>query len=172
MNDHDLWLHGIEQCKQHYDSLKPAIRQQCDLLLEKIMHCKTELMQHVTLSGSDEHCRKCGGKCCLYGKYHVTPVEILAHIHNGTTLPAPDFTSYPLCPYSNAFGCLMTVELRPTTCIIFNCDELETGLSIESKITIEMIEKELRGIIAELTVISGITMTRPLLLGATDKHLA
>lgn len=170
MNNPELWLHGIEKCRQFYDALPTPVKPECNRLLEEIMRCKSELMALVSATGSSERCGQCGGKCCLYGKYHVTLIEVLAYLHTGTTILAPNFSNHPYCPYSNSSGCLMDEKMRPTTCVIFNCEKLENAFDADIKTALERLETELRHAISRFNAVIGAKMDRPMLLWSTESY--
>lgn len=171
MNDHNLWLNAVLQSKRLHDSMKYRIKNHYTILLEQIMHCKLNIMEQVTSSGSVEICKNCGGKCCLYGKYHVTLIEIMTYHHTGKTIPTPDFSNHPYCPYSNNCGCMMPLAMRPTTCVIFNCEELENVFSNNVIDTIRLLESELRQTISKLNTITATRMDRPLLIWSTEQNV-
>jgi len=169
MNDHELWQHGIEKCRELRDSVESSIKPEYARLLERIICCKSELMEGVRFSGGSAICTECGGECCLHGKYHLTPADILAYLQRGETTIYPNFSCRPHCPYSNSSGCLMSGEMRPVTCIIFNCNLLERSFGDETKRAMGQLEHELRQTISHLNKLLGMRIDRPLLLWSSEQ---
>lgn len=95
-------------------------------------------------------CKRCGGQCCLAGKFHFTAVDLLAFLLTEVPLFTPNFGSLPGCPYSSGAGCLMSPAYRPYNCITFICDEIEEGLNLEEKREFYLLADRLRDAYAEI----------------------
>ena len=163
-----LWQNGISRCLQQYQALQPEVQHRLNDLLKQMSESKSALMALVAASGSAPACRRCGGECCLFGKYHVTPLDIMAMLAAGTVLPEPDFSVHPACPYATGKGCTMTAAYRPVTCIIFNCDLLDQHFTEAVRSDINRHELGLRSLTADCNRLLGTRFDRPLLLWIAD----
>ena len=167
MDDRTAWKQAVAATSEWYFSLSSGNQAELDRLLEESMQFKQKLVELVTSSGSSEVCRSCGGECCLRGKFHVTVLDILAYVKTGVVPLAPDFSSGPACPYSDASGCLMPSVYRPVTCVIFNCELLEERLSPAERDMLYAYENSLRATTARAGRIGGKRLDRPLLLSGS-----
>lgn len=164
------WERGMEESRRFYQNLDPQIFEQLNRLLDRIMQTKWDIMTLVAQSGSLTTCGQCGGKCCLFGKYHPTLLDIIAMFHKNKSLPNPDFNKHPSCPYSDQNGCILTANFRPTACIIFNCELLEANFTETLHSSIEIYEHKLRQLVSESKLLFPKTrVDRPFLLWIADK---
>jgi len=113
-------------------------------LCERLREQKLALQALADRADAAASCAACGGACCVTGKYHVTPVDLLVYLVNGELLFAPHFES-GLCPYLGEGGCLMRPAYRPFNCITFNCELIEDLLSAEEVSRFYRLERELKG---------------------------
>lgn len=110
--------------KREWGNLPADVRDQIASLISEMMICKDSIHRIMFEAGSETLCADCGGICCSRGKYHVSPVDLLAFIVTGREIFSPDFTN-GACPYLSDDHCLMPPPYRPFTCITFACEALE-----------------------------------------------
>lgn len=171
MDQLSTWQQASRATHELYRGLQPEIRQQLDTLIEEIMQIKQQLVDVVVSVGASDICRSCGGKCCLYGKYHVTVLDMLAYLSSGAAPVEPDFSSHPACPYSDADGCRMVARYRPMTCVIFNCEQIDDQLTASERQTMVTLEHRLRTTIDEASRLTGSRLNRALLLSQQEKQI-
>lgn len=164
MDDQQKWAQAVELTTRHYEQLPIAIRGELDALIGKIMQTKEQLGELALSTGSAQICQTCGGKCCLNGKYHVSALDLLAFRICLAEPVVPDFNAHPDCPYSGESGCLMPPGHRPMTCIVFNCELIETRMAQDKCGVFYAYEKQLRELIRHACQITGRRLDRPLLL--------
>lgn len=167
MKDQAVWEQALSTAGNWYFGLPSSVRAELDELLEEIMQFKQQLVELVTSSGSAATCRTCGGECCLLGKYHVSVLDILAHLKTGVKPVIPVFSAGPACPYSDASGCLMPARYRPVTCVIFNCQQIEDRLTPADRETLQEYERRLRDTVSRAGQTCGTRLDRPLLLSCS-----
>ncbi|MBT1072076.1 hypothetical protein [Pelotalea chapellei] len=168
MDDRQSWHKAQVSAWECYERLSADRREQLDCLMGRIMLLKEQLLNLALTAGSRLICRDCGGKCCLYGKYHVTVLDLIINRKHSAEPLAPDFSTYPFCPYGSADGCCFTPRLRPLTCVIFNCELLEDRLDEHARHQAAMCERELREACAEAEMIAESRLTRSALLSYGD----
>jgi len=164
VNDQAAWDQAVATTRTKYTSLSPGTATELNNLLKKIMQLKQNLVELALAADSSNICRTCGGECCRFGKYHVTVLDILAYLKNGTKLVVPDFSSNPDCPYSDASGCTMAPGYRPLTCVVFNCQQVEKRLTSDQRGTFLTYEQDLREAVSKAGRITGLRLDRALLL--------
>jgi hypothetical protein len=147
-----------------YTGLPPDSVTELNLLIEKIMQLKQNLVELAVAAGSSNICRTCGGECCLHGKYHVSVLDVLAYLKNNGELIVPDFSSSPDCPYSGISGCTMAPGYRPMTCVVFNCQQVEDQLTPAQRSIFHTIEQDLRAAVIKAGHITAPRLDRALLL--------
>lgn len=167
MNDQAAWERAIADAGSWYSSLPEQTVVQLNSLIDTITQLKQNLVELATMAGSAQICSSCGGECCLFGKYHVTVLDILAYLINGESPVVPDFSTHPACPYSHVAGCSMPSGYRPMTCAVFNCQQIEDRLSPEDLANMRGIEEKLRAAIADASRITGSSLGRAALLSAS-----
>ena len=166
-NDQESWERAIAAAAAQYDSLGSGRREELRGLITEIMVLKESLVELVTAAGSSDTCRTCKGQCCLFGRYHVSVLDILTCLATGTLPVSPDFDSHPACPYSNENGCLIPAGLRPLTCVVFNCQPVEDLLSPAGLVKFSQLEASLRAAVSAACRLCGSRLDRPLLLSIT-----
>lgn len=167
MNDQAKWEQAVVAIGNRYAATPPDIAAELDRLIEQIMRLKQHLVELALSAGSADICRTCAGECCRFGKYHVSELDVMAYLKTGDALVAPDFSSHPYCPYSDASGCTMPPGYRPMTCVVFNCQQIEDQLTDSQKKNLHGCEQELRDAIARAGHITGMRLDRALLLGCS-----
>lgn len=170
MDDQQAWQDAQLSAWEGYEKLPDDRRQQLDLLIERIMLLKEDLLGLALAAGSGLICGECGGTCCLYGKFHVTMLDMIICRKHSTEPLTPDFSTFPFCPYGSVGGCCFTPRLRPLTCVIFNCDFIEDRLNPHAYQQAALLERELREACAGAEKIAESRLTRAALLAAeTEK---
>ena len=148
-------------------NLPPGTVAELDKLIVDVMRLKQNLVELALSAGSADICRACGGECCLYGKYHVSELDIMAYLKSGAELVIPDFSTNPSCPYSDVSGCTMPPCYRPMTCVIFNCQQVEDKFTSAGREVMRGYEQELRGAITRAGHITDTRLDRALLLSCS-----
>jgi hypothetical protein len=169
VNQEELWYAATAAVRTEYDGLPPLFRLEISRLLGEIALLKESSADRFD-AGAE--CAACQGACCRFGRHHFSVVDLLGHLVAGEDLFTPDFGN-PVCPYHTGTGCIMKPRLRPFTCIIFICEQIEAGLDEPVKAELTAIETELRRKYAELERLLGnrfengllITYERSLLSG-------
>lgn len=165
MNDQKLWQESMVSLNALLSELPPAAKKPLLELLSGYRAGK-ELLAAITLAAdSEEICRDCAGQCCLNGKYRVNVLDGLSLCVAGFSL-LPDFSQKPLCPYSNANGCVLKPGFRPLDCILFVCDAIESRISGPLRADLAGFESDLRGCLREASLLLNINLGTPLLLWA------
>ena len=154
MDDNELWPLVVAQARQEYAALPAGVRARIGALAAEMAELKERHQQLVAAAGAGAVCAACQGACCRFGRHHFSVVDLLAFLDSGTELFEPDFAS-PVCPCHDGSGCLMPPALRPFTCIIFICEELDDRLSAESRCELLAIENRLRAINASFENLLG-----------------
>ncbi|HJV33951.1 hypothetical protein [Geomonas sp.] len=139
----ELWREGVRRVTAGYALLSRADREQVDRLCRSMVARKEAMQALVARVDAASHCAGCGGACCVKGKYHVTPVDLVVYLATGAELFAPLFDN-GLCPYLAPEGCLMPPGYRPFNCITFNCELIEDQLPEEEVALFYLWESELR----------------------------
>jgi hypothetical protein len=144
VNDQNIWHRVVEDVDVMYDRLAADTRARLDAHLIHVMQLKQELFELSHAAGSSHVCKECGGACCLNGKYHVSVLDLLAYRSAKVEPVVPDFGNSPLCPYGGPDGCLMPPRFRSMTCLVFNCELIESRMGDREKERFEMLEHALR----------------------------
>lgn len=165
MNDQDLWNAALRQIREAWTSFPPPVAERLTLLLRQVAAHKEGLHALVTTSGADRLCHPCGGQCCFGGKYHVTIVDLLAHLALGVEIFTPCFDA-PVCPYLGAHGCLMQPAVRPRTCIVFLCEPVLERIGVDELSSIDRLESGLARLYAEIGELLAISAASSLLFVA------
>lgn len=165
MCDQNVWQRAIISSGTLYDALSADVRGQLDSFISRIMQLKEQLLSVALAAEGEKICRKCGGQCCLLGKYHLTVLDLLAYLKEGAEPLKPVFSAASACcPYGGENGCRMKSRFRPMTCVIFNCDLLEERMGKEVKQKAAAYEADLRELILRADRLTGIRLSRPALL--------
>lgn len=162
MTDQQVWSAAVERVNADYLALPQTLKAQLAELSAEIMALKASHQTFVA-SAAEEVCADCKGLCCRFGKHHFTVVDLLVYLSVGRELFSPSFDN-PVCPYHSGCGCLMEPALRPFNCIIFICEQLETGLEVTVKAELEDIEARLRLIYGEFDRLLGNRFVNGLLI--------
>jgi len=163
VDDTQRWIQAVAAEGDSYERLPAGTRGQLDELIGRIMRLKEELVERALLAGSASICRRCAGKCCLNGKYHVSVLDLLAYRASETEVVLPDFSAAPSCPYSGDSGCLMPPRFRPMTCVVFNCELIEGTMPPPERSALYECEGLLRDTIAQANRVAGRRLDRALL---------
>lgn len=165
MSDQKLWQDGLVSLNVLLSDLLPAAKKPLQELLSGYRIGKESLAAITLAADSETICRDCAGQCCLNGKYRVNVFDGLSLCDAGISL-MPDFSQKPLCPYSNAGGCILEPGFRPLDCILFVCDSLESRIAGPLRADLAGLEKDLRDCLREASLLLNINLGTPLLLWA------
>lgn len=166
----NAWGHGVTTVQREYEQQSVETRQRLRELATAIMTGKRNLAELSTVATAAAVCAACRGACCSRGKYHFSVVDLLVYLATGTELFVPDF-SQNACPFLGDEACLMPPELRPFTCITFNCEQVEALLpSLEQSRFAEQVE-QLRLLYAEVEALFRTRLSGGL-LHYSEKSLA
>ena len=163
-DDQQTWQQAVHKYSRIYKQMADADRAELDRLISRVMEIKEKMVGLSDAAGGAGICHSCGGECCLFGKYHFSIFDLLTYCSVNLEPVEAKFGNGKNCPYAGKSGCLMPPGFRPLTCVIFNCEPIETGMAItEQKIFYEC-EQELRAMISQASRIAGCNLERPLLL--------
>lgn len=163
MTDQQVWSAAVELVKADYQALPQALKEKLRELSAEVMVLKARHQAAAATAAADKVCADCQGLCCRFGKHHVTVVDLLVYLSVGRELFIPEF-NHPVCPYHNGSGCLMEPSLRPFTCIIFLCEQLDSGLAVPVKAELMEIEAGLRELYGEFDQLLGNRFAHGLLI--------
>jgi len=147
----ELWAAAVACVQAEYAALPPLLRQEVVRLLTEIGMLKGS---SASLVDAGVLCAACRGICCGFGKHHFSVVDLLGYLVAGRELFTPLFDS-PLCPYHTGTGCVMEPALRPFTCIIFICEQIDACLEDAVRLELAEIEQQLRRLYAQLEQLLG-----------------
>ena len=162
--DQQNWSHSVVTAKKQYELLPAEVRCNLNNIIDEIMILKSSLLDLTLAAGSSDACRDCGGKCCNNGKFYVSLLDLMAYLRTSAEPPVPDFEISPLCPYGCSEGCLMKPGFRSVTCVIFNCEQVESLLDESKLLRLRDFEIQLREKVIQAEKLIGIRLGRPLLL--------
>ncbi len=162
--DQQNWVYAVEAAKRKYEVLPAEVRCNLNIIVDEIMILKSCLLDLTLTAGSSDVCRDCGGKCCNNGKFHVSLLDLMAYLRTSAEPPAPDFEVSPLCPYGCSEGCLMKPGFRSVTCVIFNCEQVESLLKEPELLRLRDFEVRLKEKVIQAEHLLGFRVGRPLLL--------
>lgn len=163
VTDQQVWSAAAEHVKADFHALPQALKLKLAELSAEIMVLKARHQAAAATAAADEVCAECNGLCCRFGKHHFTVVDLIVYLSAGKELFNPSFDN-PVCPYHSGCGCLMEPSFRPFNCIIFVCEQLETGLELAVKDELEAIEASLRRNYAEFDQLLGNRFANGLLI--------
>ena len=159
------WHDGVQEVTGAFLRLSEPAAQRLRALCSLLMGQKQAMHALVARVDPASHCARCGGACCVAGKYHFGEVDLLVYLAAGQPLFAPLFGN-GLCPYLGEAGCLMEPALRPFNCISFNCELIEDLLSTQEVSSFYQFERELRRNYREIcSLFAGSSLDRALLKG-------
>jgi hypothetical protein len=165
VDDQQLWNLGVLHLKALHSDFTPGREQEMADLLVRYRQTKESLAAAVAETDASGICCKCGGECCLNGKYRLNVFDTLAHI--AAKFPVPvNFSQKPICPYGSHAGCSMEPGLRPADCITFICDAIDQKLSLPSRLIFDAAEQELRECVELASRLVGEPLGTPLMLWA------
>lgn len=163
VTDQQLWTAAVERLKADFHVLPQPLKRKLGELSAEITGLKARHQAVAATAAAGELCAECRGSCCRFGKHHFTVVDLIAYLTAGEELFRPSFDN-PVCPYHSGCGCLMAPSLRPFNCIIFICEQLETGLEEAAKTELAAIESRLRLIYADFDRLLGNRFANGLLI--------
>jgi hypothetical protein len=167
MNFQKQWHDGVRRVGDAFTLLAEQDLEKVRALCLLMMQQKLALQEIVARVDAASHCAGCGGACCVAGKYHFTPVDLLVYLVTGEPLFAPLFDN-GLCPYLGGTACLIATAYRPFNCITFNCELIEDLLSADEVARFYRLERELRANYAAIrAVFPGNSMQGALLKDAS-----
>jgi hypothetical protein len=170
VDDQQLWHLNTARIKGLLAALPAGTGLVLTELLNRYRQAKEALAAVVAKVDAASECHRCGGQCCLNGKYRINIFDALAHTAAETALSA-DFSQKPLCPYGTVAGCTMEPGLRPADCVMFICDAIDRKLSPQARLILAAGEEDLRDCIQKASALTGEPLGSPLLLwgGKSDK---
>ena len=161
--DTGLWDRGMALLEREFSLLSMEQSDELAALLAEVGRLKEELLSLSDAAEGSAICAACGGACCRVGRYHPTPLDLLA-FHAAKEIPVvPDFAS-GVCPFLGPAGCGIAPSKRPFTCVIFICDLIEERLSGDEVTRLHQVEEELRLLREQTATRFGRLLTRSLLL--------
>jgi hypothetical protein len=169
VDDQQLWNLGFSRLKSLYSGLPLETELGLAALLASYYQTKEALTAVIEGIDASSVCHRCGGQCCLNGKYRINVCDSLAFIAR-QVLPAVNFNRKPVCPYGSHDGCSMEPGLRPADCILFICDAIDEKLSPQSRMVLAAGEMELRECIEQASRLTGEQLRAPLLLWAEKQR--
>lgn len=164
MHDFEAWTSAEAVARTQLQRVGPEF----SFLADRIMNLKAEILGLALSAGSGDICRACQGECCRFGRYHVTLLDLMLIELAGLKPPLPRFGEEGDCPYGNGSGCFFEPRLRPMTCVVFNCELIESRMKDGSRGRGALLEQQLRGAIAAADILAGMRLSRPALL-ATER---
>lgn len=170
MDDRQLWDFGAVRLKGMLADLPAGTVLAMTQLLASYRKAKEALAAVGADVDAASICCKCGGQCCLNGKYRVNVFDALARIAIDIPTSA-DFSQKPVCPYGTDAGCTMEPGLRPADCVLFICDEIDQKLSPHDRLILAVQEQALRECLHEASVLTGEHLGTPLLLWAENNGI-
>lgn len=164
-----LWAAATTTVTAEYAALPLQIKEALAGLLAEIRRVK---QASAALVDAGDCCADCQGICCRFGTHHFSVVDLLGYLEAQQQLITPQF-DHPLCPYHSGNGCQMEPALRPFTCIIFICEQIEAGLDDTVRQELADQEQHLRRLYGKIEALLGnrfengllITYERSLLSG-------
>jgi hypothetical protein len=154
VTDQQLWTAAVQQVTAEYLALPAGLRAKVAGLTAQVRDAKEAFQALASSLGADRVCAACRGGCCGHGKHHFTVVDLLSFLERGEPLITPSFSG-GTCPYITVLGCSMPPPLRPFTCIIFLCEELEQRARTEVRSDLAALEERLRRLYGELESLLG-----------------
>jgi len=148
-NFEEQWENGVRVVKLAFLALSERERAKLQGLSTALREQKCAMQALVAQVGAASHCARCGGECCVAGKYHFTRADLVIYLVTGATLFEPLFGN-GLCPYLGRSGCLIPPAYRPFNCITFNCERIEDLLSAREVSCFYQMERDLRRIYGEI----------------------
>ena len=163
MSIENHWLARVQEFVDFFRRLPESDLQKLRALSGELTERKRALQALAARADCAARCAGCGGACCVTGKYHFTPVDLLVHLATAQPLFAPHFGN-GLCPYLGESGCQMAPAYRPFNCITFNCELIEDCLSAQEVSSFYQLERELRRNYLEIRALfPGSSLDRALL---------
>jgi hypothetical protein len=141
--DTELWNRGVALLTREFSLLPAKHRDELGALLAEAGRLKEDIVSLSDAAEGSAICATCGGACCRVGRYHTTPLALLAYCAADEMPVAPDFAS-GACPFLGAAGCRITPSRRPFTCVIFICEQIEERLSARDVALLHEAEENLR----------------------------
>jgi len=147
----ELWAAAAACVQSEYAALPPLLRQEVALLIAEIGTVKRS---SASLVDAGALCAACRGICCGFGKHHFSVVDLLGYLVAERELFTPLFDN-PLCPYHTGTGCVMEPSLRPLSCTIFICEQIDACLADAVKLELAEIEQQLRRLYRQVEQLLG-----------------
>ncbi|MDD2309534.1 MAG: hypothetical protein PHH91_08125 [Desulfuromonadaceae bacterium] len=171
VDDQQVWHHNTDRIKGLLAVLPAGTGLGLTQLLSRYRKAKEALAAVVAEVDAASVCSRCGGQCCLNGKYRINVLDALAHTTADIALSA-DFSQKPVCPYGTDAGCIMEPGLRPADCVMFICDAIDRKLSPQARLILAAGEEDLRDCIRKASALTGEPLGTPLLLwgGKSDTY--
>jgi hypothetical protein len=161
--DTELWNRGVALLTMELSLLPAKHRDELRALLAEVAQIKEDIVSLSDTAEGSAICATCGGACCRVGRYHPTPLDILAWCAADEQPVAPDFAS-GACPFLGAAGCRITPSRRPFTCVIFICELIEERLSAPDAARLHEAEENLRRLREQAASRFGRLLTQSFLL--------
>lgn len=146
-SDTALWQNCLARLKQEMAELPPAERAWISARLLRIGALQEQMHAFFLRAEGAQLCGHCRGGCCERGKYHLTLVNLLPYLLQGTEPPVPDFNQ--TCPFLGSDGCRLPIAGRPFNCVNFLCEQVEARLSEKERAALQLLERQLRELYLE-----------------------
>jgi len=163
VNDQQKLEQGLLKVADLFAAFAPTIQRQITVLLNQYRAEKEALAAVVYAVEAAEICRKCGGQCCLNGKFRLTVCDALVLSVEQWSL-CSEFNQKPICPYGTDQGCCLPAGLRPMDCILFVCDEIDARLTESARYELSEREACIRECLQSISRLADIPLSMPLLL--------
>jgi hypothetical protein len=147
--DEILWCLGVAAVTGEFRALLPAQLSRLSSGIVELRARKKALHDVVARFDGAAVCAECRGECCVRGKYHFSAIDLVVYLQTGRTLFEPRFAN-GLCPFLGDDGCLMPLEYRPLTCVIFVCERIEALFAPADRKFFSAAENDLRLMYGEL----------------------
>lgn len=161
--DEALWQKGAELLSREFFDLSGTQRTGLSELLISVEKVKAEIVAISDRADGAAVCASCKGACCRVGRYHPTPLDVLAFSAAGENPVAPD-TSTTACPFLGSSGCRIAPSRRPLICVIFICSMIEERLSGSDVSRLLQKEEELRRLYDQAAARYGRRLTASFIL--------
>ena len=136
------WQQLVARIAMDYQDLPASEKHWISERLAQLEPLQERLNQLFEIGSGLQSCADCQGDCCARGHNHMTLVNLLGFLENGSLPPPADFNR--TCPFLGEQGCVLPVARRPYNCISFVCDIIENSLTTAQISEFYSLEQQLR----------------------------